>query len=120
MIPEESLLKYRRFLKRRNYSAHTIKTYLNTLEHFRRWLPLPWEEVTYQEISAYIDFLLAQGLTPKTINCRLDSVRGYYHYRNQEAGTQMPNPVKRGLALRLPRPLPRFLKDEEVRSSSVP
>ena len=114
MIPEESLVKYRRFLKRRNYSAHTIKTYMNTLEHFRRWLPVPWEEVTSQEISAYLDFLLAQGLTPKTINCRLDSVRGFYHFRNREAGTQIPNPVKRGLTLRLPRPLPRFLKDEEV------
>jgi len=114
MIPEASLVKYRRFLKRRNYSAHTIKTYMNTLEHFRRWLPLPWEEVTSQEISAYLDFLLAQGLTPKTINCRLDSVRGFYHFRNREAGTQIPNPVKRGLTLRLPRPLPCFLKDEEV------
>jgi len=114
MIPEESLVKYRRFLKRRNYSAHTIKTYMNTLEHFRRWLPLPWEEVSSREISAYLDFLLAQGLTPKTINCRLDSVRGFYHFRNREAGTQIPNPVKRGLTLRLPRPLPRFLKDEEV------
>jgi site-specific recombinase XerD len=114
MIPDETLVKYRRFLKRRNYSTHTIKTYMNTLEHFRRWLPLPWEEVTSQEISAYLDFLLAQGLTPKTINCRLDSVRGFYHFRNREAGTQIPNPVKRGLTLRLPRPLPRFLKDEEV------
>jgi site-specific recombinase XerD len=72
------------------------------------------EEATYQEVSAYIDSLLAQGLTPKTINCRLDSVRGFYHYRNREAETPRPNPVKRGLALRLPRPLPRFLKDEEV------
>jgi site-specific recombinase XerD len=114
MIPEEPLVKYRRFLKRRNYSAHTIKTYLNTLEHFQRWLSLPLEEATYLEVSAYIDSLLAQGLTPKTINCRLDSVRGFYHSRNREAGTQRPNPVKRGLALRLPRPLPRFLKDEEV------
>jgi site-specific recombinase XerD len=114
MIPDETLGKYRRFLKRRNYSAHTIKTYMNTLEHFRRWLPLPWEEVTSQEISVYLDFLLAQGLTPKTINCRLDSVRGFYHFRNRETGTQIPNPVKRGLTLRLPRPLPRFLKDEEV------
>ena len=68
MITEESLVKYRRFLKRRNYSAHTIKTYMNTLEHFRRWLPLPWEEVTYQEISAYIDFLLAQGLMSPPLN----------------------------------------------------
>jgi site-specific recombinase XerD len=114
MMTNESLVKYRRFLKRRNYSAHTIKTYMNTLEHFRSWLPLPVEEVTSSQISAYIDFLLAQGLAPKTINCRLDSVRGFFSYLSQEEGIPRPNPVKRGFVLRLARPLPRYLKDEEV------
>jgi len=58
--------------------------------------------------------LLAQGLTPKTINCRLDSVRGFFTYWSQEEGTLRPNPVKKGSVLRLARPLPRYLKDEEV------
>ena len=57
---------------------------------------------------------MAQGLTPKTINCRLDSVRGFFTYLSQEDGTARPNPVKKGSALRLARPLPRYLKDEEV------
>jgi site-specific recombinase XerD len=53
-------------------------------------------------------------LTPKTINCRLDSVRGFFTYLSQEEGTPRSNPVKKGSALRLARPLPRYLKDEEV------
>lgn len=109
-----AIVKYRRFLKRRNYSDHTMKTYMNTLEHFRRWLSLPVEEVTSQQVSAYIDFLLTRGLAPKTINCRLDSVRGFFNYWSQEEGTPRPNPVKKGSVLRLARPLPRYLKDEEV------
>jgi site-specific recombinase XerD len=113
-MEKEVLVKYRRFLKRRNYSTHTIKTYMNTLEHFLNWLPLPWTEVTSSQVSAYIEFLLGQGLTPKTINCRLDSVRGFFTYLNQEEGTPRSNPVKKGSALRLARPLPRYLKDEEV------
>jgi len=113
-MEKEAIVKYRRFLKRRNYSGHTIKTYMNTLEHFLRWLSLPVEEVTLQEVSAYIDFLLAQGLAPKTINCRLDSVRGFFNYLSQEEGIPRSNPVKKGSALRLARPLPRYLKDEEV------
>jgi site-specific recombinase XerD len=72
------------------------------------------EEVTFQEVSAYIDFLLAQGLAPKTINCRLDSVRGFFNYLSQEEEISRPNPVQKGSALRLARPLPRYLKDEEV------
>jgi len=113
-MENESLIKYRRFLKRRNYSGHTIKTYMNTLEHFLNWLPLPMEEVTSSQVSAYIEFLLGQGLAPKTINCRLDSVRGFFTYLNQEEGTPRSNPVKKGSGLRLARPLPRYLKDEEV------
>ena len=76
----ETLVKYRRFLKRHNYSIRTIKNYMNTLQHFLWWLEGPVEEVTPQKISAYIDSLLAKGLAPKTINCRLDSVRGFYTY----------------------------------------
>jgi site-specific recombinase XerD len=113
-MEREALIKYRRFLKRRNYSAHTIKTYMNTLEHFLSWLPLPVAEVTSSQIFAYIEFLLGRGLTPKTINCRLDSVRGFFIYLNQEEGAPRSNPVKKGSGLRLARPLPRYLKDEEV------
>ena len=87
---------------------------MNTLQHFLRWLKGPIEGVTPQEISAYIDSLLAQGLAPKTINCRLDSVRGFYVYMGREEGVPLHNPVKKGYALRLARPLPRYLKDEEV------
>lgn len=72
------------------------------------------EEVTPKEISAYIDSLLEKGLAAKTINCRLDSVRGFYRYIGHEEGMSLPNPVKKGYALRLARPLPRYLKNGEV------
>lgn len=115
MTEMELLVKYRRFLKRRNYSNHTIKNYMNTLQHFLQWLQGPVEEVNPKKISAYIDSLLAKGLAPKTINCRLDSVRGFYAYIGREEAMPLPNPVKKGFALRLARPLPRYLKDEEVK-----
>jgi site-specific recombinase XerD len=109
-MEREGLVKYRRFLKRRNYSGHAIKTYVNTLEHLLSWLPRPVAEVTSSQISAYIEFLLAQGLTPKTITCRLDSARTFFTYLRQEEGTFRPKPVQKGSALRLARPLLRFLK----------
>jgi site-specific recombinase XerD len=87
---------------------------MNTLQHFLQWLQGPVEEVTPERISAYIDSLLAKGLVPKTINCRLDSVRGFYAYMGREEAMPVPNPVKKGFALRLARPLPRYLKDDEV------
>ena len=41
----DAVVNYRRWLKRRNCSAHTLRTYMNTLRHFVLWLALPIEEV---------------------------------------------------------------------------
>jgi site-specific recombinase XerD len=110
----DSMINYRRFLKRRNCSAHTVKNYMNTLKHFILWLDVPVEEVTHKKIQAYIDHLRNKTLAPKTINCHLDSIRGFYDYLCYEEELAITNPVKRGYALRLSRPLPKHLRDEEV------
>ena len=110
----DSIVNYRRFLKRRNCSAHTVKNYMNTLKHFVVWLGVPIEQVSHKKLLEYIDYLLDKRLAPKTINCHLDSIRGFYDYLHYEEGIRIANPVKRGYALRLSRPLPRHLKDDEV------
>lgn len=101
-------------MKRRNYSPHTLKNYMNTLKHFVVWLDVPIEQVTHKKVLDYIDYLLGKRLTSKTINCHLDSIRGFYNYLNDEEQVPISNPVKRGYALRLSRPLPKHLRDEEV------
>ncbi|MGB6282473.1 MAG: tyrosine-type recombinase/integrase [Syntrophobacteria bacterium] len=92
-----------------------MKNYLNTLKHFAIWLDVPIEQVTNKKVLAYIDFLLDRNLKPKTINCHLDSIRGFYEYLRSEEELSIPNPVKKGYALKLSRPLPRHLRDEEVK-----
>ena len=114
MALTDSILNYRRFLKRRNYSKYTLRNYMNTLRHFVLWLDVPIEQVTHKKLLAFIDHLLRQRLTPKTINCYLDSIRGFYDYLINEEDVAMTNTVKRGYSLRLSRPLPRYLRDEEV------
>ena len=87
---------------------------MNTLRHFVLWLDVPVEEVTHKKIQAYIDRLRNKRLAPKTINCHLDSIRGFYDYLRYEEEIPITNPVKRGYAQRLSRPLPRYLRNEEV------
>jgi site-specific recombinase XerD len=87
---------------------------MNTLKHFILWLDVPIEDATHKKIGAYIDHLVDKRLAPKTINCHLDSIRGFYDYLHYEEEIRIANPVKRGYALRLSRPLPRHLRDEEV------
>ena len=109
-----SIVNYRRFLKRRNFSSHTVVNYLNRLRQFILWIDIPIEMVTDKKIGEYIDILLDKRLTPVTINCHLRSIRVFYQYLRYEEGIKANQPVKRGLCLRVPRPLPRFLNDDEV------
>jgi site-specific recombinase XerD len=114
MEPTE-LIQYRRALKRKNYSVHTLKSYMNILDQFCRWLSVPLSEVTRREIGLYVDHLLGRRQTPKTITCHLQTIRLFFDYLINEEGRTITNPVTR-ISLRLPKPLPRHLKDDQVRS----
>ena len=114
MAITDVIINYRRFLKRRNYSGYTLRNYMNTLKHFIVWLNVPVEQVDHKIILSFIEHLLNKHLHPKTINCYLDSIRSFYDYLINEEQMQMTHPVKRGYILRLPQPLPRHLRDEEV------
>ena len=114
MAITDAIINYRRFLKRRNCSRCTLRNYMSTLKHFVIWVAEPIEQVSSRSVLAFIDHLLAKRLSPKTINCYLDSIRGFYDYLINEEAVAMVNPVKRGYVLRLARPLPRYLRDEEV------
>jgi site-specific recombinase XerD len=107
------LVRYRRALKRKNYSAHTVKNYVNILDNFMRWLTIPLSEVTRKDIGIYVDHLLRKRRTPKTITCHLQTIRLFFDYLMNEGGRSMVNPVTR-ISLRLPKPLPRHLQDEQV------
>jgi len=107
-------MNWRRFLKRRNTSPNTVKNYLSTLKLFVVWLSVPIENVTPREVSGYIDYLMRRRLKPKTINCHLNSIRQFYHYLREEDVLTIVNPVRRSHALKMSRPLPRHLRDEQV------
>ncbi len=91
-----------------------MTNYLGSLRQIILWLDEPPEEVTPRTISHYIDFLLRRGLRPKTINCHLQRIRDFYHYLIHEEEVAMVNPVKKGYCLRVPKPLPKHLRQEEL------
>jgi len=109
------LIRYRRALKRKNYSAHTLKSYMSILDHFTRGLTVPLSEVTHKEIGLYVDGLIRKRRRPKTITCHLQTIRLFFDYLINEEGRSMLNPITR-ISLRLPQPLPRHLKDDQVKS----
>lgn len=78
------------------------------------WVVVPIEQVTSVEVKYYIDFLLGQRLKAHSINCHLSSIRRFYDYLKDEEELPVTNPVPRGLALRVPHPLPKHVKDNDV------
>jgi len=110
-----SIVNFRRHLKRRNYSPHTVRSYLNNLRQFVAWVDEPIESVTHHKIGSYIDYMLAKRSAPKTINCHLISIRRFYDFLHLEENFDIVNPVRQGCRLRQGRPLPKHLKDEEVK-----
>lgn len=97
-----------------NISPNTVKNYLNGLKLFVIWLDVPIEETTYRKVIAYMDYLLGKRLKPKTVNCYLNSVCQFYHYLSEEEEIPIVNPVKKPNIMKLPRGLPKHLKEEQI------
>jgi len=108
------IINFRRHLKRRNYSKHTVKYYLNIIKLYVVWLDIALERATSEKINMYIDHLLRKRMQPASINLYLAIIRVFYDYLKYEEKVVLINPVKRTRRLRVPKPLPRSLRDQEV------
>ena len=87
---------------------------MNRLKHFLVWLPVSIEDATPVHVKRYLDTLLENRMAPKTINERLVVIRSFYRYLRDEEGREVTNPAVKGMALRLAKPLPRYLKESEL------
>ena len=56
---------------------------------------------------------MGKHLSAKTITCHLQTIRLFFDYLNDDEGIKMVNPVTK-ISIRLPKPLPRHLKDDQV------
>ena len=108
------IINFRRHLKRRNFSPHTVKYYLNIIKQYVIWLDVPLEQATVEKVDAYIDYLHRKRMHPASINLYLVIIRVFYDYLRYEERVDLTNPVKRNRRLRVPKPLPRSLRDQEV------
>ena len=108
------IINFRRHIKRRNYSKHTVKYYLNIIKQYVIWLDVALELATPEKVDMYIDHLLRKRMNPASINLYLAIIRVFYDYLKYEENVDLINPVNRNRRLRVPRPLPRSLRDQEV------
>jgi site-specific recombinase XerD len=108
------IINFRRYIKRRNYSPHTVKYYLNVIRQFVLWLNVPLEHTDVDKIEDYIDHLHQKRMQPASINLYLAIIRVFYNYLKYEEKINLLNPVTANCRLRVPRPLPRALREDQV------
>ena len=114
MTEQEALTFFRRYLERKNYAPHTIRSYLHDLRGFFAQQYPDVLTVTSTDVECYIERQQAQGLSPTTINRRLCALRRLYVYLREERAYDLVVPVRLTHYLKKDRPLPHPLKDEEV------
>lgn len=108
------IINFRRYLKRRNYSRHTIKYYLNIIRQYVLWLNIPLEKADVGKMDHFIDYLYSKHMQPASINLYVAIIRVFYNYLRFEEKIDLSNPVAKNRRLRVPKPLPRFLNEQEV------
>ena len=110
----EMITKFSTFMKRRSYSKYTIKSYTNNIKRFFSWLDFQIDTVTSEDVYEYLGYLHNRRLKAKSINSILNSLRKFYDFLYYEEKIKILNPVKPEYRQREPKPIPRFLKDEEI------
>ena len=108
------IVNFRRYIKRRNYSPHTVKYYLSVIKQFVLWLNVPLEQAGVDNIEQYIDYLHQKRMQPASINLYLAIIRVFYNYLKYEQKIKLTNPVTANCRLRVPKPLPRALREDQV------
>ncbi|MGC9975348.1 MAG: tyrosine-type recombinase/integrase [Syntrophales bacterium] len=116
MDPTEIIFRYRRFMRRVNYSETTVRNYVFNIKSLFEWLVVPIDEVTSGVIFEYIGFLHNRRLMPKSINSYLNGIRRFYDYLKFEERINIVNPVRHDHQQILPKPLPRFLREQEIKT----
>jgi site-specific recombinase XerD len=102
-------------LRTRNYAAHTIANYALDLQlFFATCDDKPVREITWREVDHFIACQHQQKLAATTINRRLNALKRFFDYLVVEREELPGNPLKPSHYLRLGKPLPKKLTQEQV------
>ncbi|MES2379028.1 MAG: tyrosine-type recombinase/integrase [Bacteroidota bacterium] len=113
----DRFIQYIKFEKR--YSPHTVSAYKSDLDQFACFLNHPDQTVAHpQEISHYqirnwMVELMNQGLTARSINRKIATLRKYFKFLVQE-GVLTVNPASKINTPKIPKHLPVVVEDARL------
>ena len=110
-------IQYIQFEKR--YSPHTVSAYQSDLDQFMRFLNTPEEtithpsEITHHLIRNWMVSLMGDGITARSINRKIATLRKYFKFLLQE-GIIDHNPASKTTAPKIPKNLPVVVEDAKL------
>ena len=112
-LRQTTIARFRAYLERRQFSAHTIASYTIDLRLFFTEVAVPLAQISFREVDQFVEGQHQHGRSWATINRRLNALKHCFDFclDQQLVGG---NPVKPSHFVRRGRPLPKALAQEQV------
>ena len=104
----------------RRYSSHTISAYKIDINQFIDFLSLEYDNaeilhVTHHNIRSWISYLLDSGISNRSVNRKITSLKSYFKYLINE-GVISENPTSKIVSPRSSKKLPVFIEESNISS----
>src|ERR687883_506656 len=103
-IRQTALDRFRLYLERRQFSAHTIASYTLDLRLFFTEVAVPLAQISFREVDQFVEGQHQHGRSWATINRRLNALKHFFDFcldqqQVQQLFTQITHPMDRALFL---------------------
>ena len=112
-IRQTAIDRFRAYLERRQFSAHTVASYTLDLRLFFAEVAVPLAQVSFREVDQFVERQHQHGRAWATINRRLNALKHFFDFCLEQQLVR-GNPVKPSHFVRRGRPLPKALSREQV------
>lgn len=104
--------------QQRRYSEHTVTSYLNDLVQFSNYLKEAYETddltaVTHFHVRSWLVSLVEQGITSRSINRKISTLKSFYKYLMRQGGVDK-TPMAKIEPPKVSKRLPTFIDKQQI------
>ncbi len=102
----------------RGYSSHTVRSYGDDIRQFLNFYQpeaseVDFSQITHRHIRAWVVFLMSEGISERSINRKLSSLRTFFRYLKNQ-GAISSNPIVKVVPPKAGKRLPEFVPESDM------